>query len=193
MDITWPLTQKISEINLLLDFLKKESIKTVLEIGTFMGGTALVWANHVFPDGRVISVDFRKMEHYFYTGTDLEKCMIPIWGDSHELNTLFKVDSILNGEKVDFLFIDGDHSFEGVKKDFQMYSNFVRIGGLIGFHDILDTEFHRNLAPPDGPVEVCELWNEIKSEYESFEMLDPSGDRTFMGIGVVRWDSKEKV
>jgi len=42
-------------------------------------------------------------------------------------------------------------------------------------------------------VEVCELWNEIKSEYESFEMLDPSGDRTFMGIGVVRWDSKEKV
>lgn len=188
MDINWPLSQKISEISLVLDFLKKEQIKTILEIGTFMGGTALVWANYVFPGGRVICVDFGKMERYFYTGTDLEKYITNICGDSHEMNTFCKVREVLNGEKVDFLFIDGDHSFEGVKKDFQMYSNFVRIGGLIGFHDILDTEFHRNLAPPNGPVEVCELWDEIKTKYESFELLDPSDDRTFMGIGLIRWD-----
>jgi hypothetical protein len=30
---------------------------------------------------------------------------------------------------VDFLFIDGDHTYEGVKKDFEMYSPLVRREG----------------------------------------------------------------
>jgi len=33
------------------------------------------------------------------------------------------------------LFPDGDHSYEGVKRDFEMYSPLVRPGGIIAFHD----------------------------------------------------------
>lgn len=37
---------------------------------------------------------------------------------------------------MDFLFIDGDHAYEGVKADFEMYSPLVRKGGLVALHDI---------------------------------------------------------
>jgi hypothetical protein len=33
------------------------------------------------------------------------------------------------------LFIDGDHRYEGVRRDFEMYSPLVGAGGLIAFHD----------------------------------------------------------
>jgi hypothetical protein len=37
--------------------------------------------------------------------------------------------------KIDFLFIDGDHSYEGVKKDFELYSTILSDNGLIVIHD----------------------------------------------------------
>ena len=41
----------------------------------------------------------------------------------------------MEGNKIDVLFIDGDHSYEGVKKDFLNYSDFVRSNGLIILDD----------------------------------------------------------
>lgn len=37
--------------------------------------------------------------------------------------------------KIDFLFIDGDHSYEGVKKDFLLYSKLLSEHGIIMIHD----------------------------------------------------------
>ena len=37
--------------------------------------------------------------------------------------------------KIDFLFIDGDHSYEGVKLDFDLYSNLLSENGIIVLHD----------------------------------------------------------
>ena len=37
--------------------------------------------------------------------------------------------------KIDFLFIDGDHSYEGVKKDFELYSTIMSENGIITIHD----------------------------------------------------------
>ena len=36
---------------------------------------------------------------------------------------------------VDFVYIDGDHSYEGVKKDIEIYYDKVKKGGIIGGHD----------------------------------------------------------
>jgi hypothetical protein len=36
---------------------------------------------------------------------------------------------------IDFIFVDGDHSFEGVMRDFQLYWGFVRPGGIFAGHD----------------------------------------------------------
>lgn len=42
-------------------------------------------------------------------------------------------------EPIDVLFIDGDHTYEGVKDDWDNFSPFVKPGGKVFFHDCDDT------------------------------------------------------
>lgn len=42
---------------------------------------------------------------------------------------------VLEDIKIDILFIDGDHSYEGVKKDFDLYSKILTSSGIIILHD----------------------------------------------------------
>jgi hypothetical protein len=46
--------------------------------------------------------------------------------------------------KIDVLFIDGDHSYEGVKKDFELYSKILSDNGLIIIHDT-DGDYEESL------------------------------------------------
>ncbi|MEG4838606.1 CmcI family methyltransferase [Microcoleus sp. B9-D4] len=58
-----------------------------------------------------------------------------IKGNAWDTNTFDQVEQTLQGEPVELLFIDGDHSYEGVKKDFTIYSPLVTSGGLIVLDD----------------------------------------------------------
>lgn len=51
---------------------------------------------------------------------------------------------ILQDIKIDFLFIDGDHSYEGVKLDFDLYSTIMSENGTIIIHDT-DENYEENL------------------------------------------------
>ena len=77
--------------------------------------------------------------------------------------------------QLDFLFIDGDHSYEGVRSDFEMYAPLVRSGGLIAFHDI---------TPSKGSRHVYRFWDEIKVSYTHKEFIHRTGEGA-MGIGVL--------
>jgi predicted O-methyltransferase YrrM len=57
----------------------------------------------------------------------------------------------------DFIFIDGDHTYEAVKRDFEIYEALVRQGGIIGFHDIMRPA---GIAPG---VEVRKFWDELRA------------------------------
>jgi hypothetical protein len=46
--------------------------------------------------------------------------------------------------KIDFLFIDGDHTYEGVKLDFDLYSNLLSDKGVVVIHDT-DEEYEKTL------------------------------------------------
>ena len=46
--------------------------------------------------------------------------------------------------KIDLLFIDGDHSYEAVKKDFDLYSQILTDKGIIIIHDT-DEEYEKTL------------------------------------------------
>ena len=38
-------------------------------------------------------------------------------------------------QNIDFLFLDGDHSYEAVNKDWELYSPLLSIGSIVAFHD----------------------------------------------------------
>jgi hypothetical protein len=75
----------------------------------------------------------------------------------------------------DFLFIDGDHTYEGVEGDFEMYSPLVRRGGTIAFHDIVP-------GPPENVGGVPDFWNEIEHGFSYVELV--KGGRQ-SGYGIV--------
>ena len=105
---------------------------------------------------------------------DQNKDLRFILGDSHSQSTCDKVEEVTNGS-IDFLFIDGDHSYDGVKADYRRYEPLVAKGGIIAFHDI-QHEHDR--------VGVDRLWDELKEEYETVE-IDVSPDKTTGGIGIL--------
>jgi len=91
----------------------------------------------------------------------------------------------LRDNKVDFLFIDADHSYEGVKKDFEMYSPLVRKGGIIAFHDIIPDYYTRyGIKTSSSAGEVYKFWNEIKGKYEHLEIIKDRNQDGY-GIGVL--------
>jgi cephalosporin hydroxylase len=104
-----------------------------------------------------------------------KKCKLYLIPDSsHKQQTFDKVKQLFNGELIDFLFIDGDHSYEGVRRDYEMYGSLVRKGGVIAFHDIAKNE--------EGGC--YKFWNEIKNTKRAFNevLLDPKHEK---GIGVL--------
>ncbi len=103
--------------------------------------------------------------------------------DSHEASTKAQLLEILSGRPVDFLFIDGDHTYDGVKTDFQMYAPLVAKEGLIGFHDVVD-------HPGVPSCEVDRFWAEVKARWPHHEYLEPTDgpkSEEWGGIGVLEW------
>jgi predicted O-methyltransferase YrrM len=90
---------------------------------------------------------------------------------------------------LDVLFIDGDHTYDGVKADYQMYRPLVRKGGLIAFHDIVDdhqTKYGRPGIGWAGGVPM--FWREVKlqKEFSSCSEFIADPDQDGMGIGVLQ-------
>ncbi len=48
---------------------------------------------------------------------------------------------------LEVLFIDGDHSYEGARADFDRWSAFVRPGGHVLLHDAVDSGGYGNVYP----------------------------------------------
>ncbi len=97
--------------------------------------------------------------------------------DSHAASTKDHLQTILPPGGIDFLFIDGDHTYEGIKMDFEMYSPFVRKGGLVAFHDICT-------HPPEINCGVDKFWNEIRTRHKSWEYVENPNQGQY-GIGVL--------
>jgi len=164
---------------------------TVMEIGTAMGGTLFILVRVSSPKSLIISVDlpggmfgggyswYRKA--LYKTFAKPGQRIYLLRKDSHDLRTLNEVTRILQGKKLDLLFIDGDHTYEGVRKDFEMYSPLVRRGGIIAFHDIVP---HDRVHDPHGVVGVPRFWNEIKHSYKYLEIVKDWG-QGWAGIGVL--------
>lgn len=190
-----------SEVLSLLEQLALEPPRHILEIGTANGGSLFLLAGVATTDAHLISVDLphgefgggypRWRARLYRSFRRASQRIDLLRGDSHSTSMLDRVRKTLAGAQLDFLFIDGDHSYEGVKRDFEMYSPLVRDGGLIGFHDIVP----QTSAPRgrEGAIEggdfrsgaVPEFWRELRDQDEVMEFVDDWAQGCF-GIGVIR-------
>lgn len=128
----------------------------VVEIGCDAGG--VLWAFREAGAGQIIGVDLPGGP--YSSGRRLvDHGAAIVEGDSHEPRTLALLVKILDGRPVDLLFIDADHTYEGVKVDYEMYAPLVRPGGLVALHDICH---HDRFRFPE--VQVERLWWEITAK-----------------------------
>ena len=164
-----------SEIVELGKILQASAPRRSLEIGTNYGGTLLLLCALSPPDAKIISVDLPSGQ--FGGGYPWRK--IPLFrkfpkgrqqlhlirADSHSRDTKERVLKILDGEQLDYLFLDADHTYSGVQSDFEMYAPLVRSGGIVAFHDILT--YRR-----ESECQVERFWHEIKRHYRHLEIIE---------------------
>jgi hypothetical protein len=78
--------------------------------------------------------------------------------------------------KIDYLHIDADHTYEGCKLDFDLYSTIMNENGIISIHDT-DRKYWENFETYDGEEhDSCtgpsEAVKEISDEWEVFNLFD---------------------
>ena len=164
----------------------------VIEIGSMYGWTLQHFIHYSEEGSTVLAIDL-PVRQFVGAGDwrvakqeDNYKNVWPRWakerncklhlipGRSQHPNTLELAKEIFKNESVDFLFIDGDHSYAGVKADYEMYGPLVRKGGIIALHDIGINE--------EGGV--YHLWNQLKATHKDYkEFLCEQNEEK--GIGVL--------
>jgi predicted O-methyltransferase YrrM len=128
------IEQKPEEFKALLDFLNANSKKRIaLEIGSNYGGFA---AGLCELFDKVITIDIKHNTNF-----DLLKNKYSnyeyIISDSTNNDTINYLKSL--NIKFDFIFIDGDHSYDGVKSDYLKFKQLLNSDGYLGFHDVVSS------------------------------------------------------
>jgi cephalosporin hydroxylase len=178
-------SQILGEICGLLQLLAERSPKDLLEIGTSEGGTLYLLTRVADPAASLVSIDLHLPDPELLASFARRRQRItPIEGDSTAPATRQRAgEQFPSG--VDFLFIDGDHSYEGVKKDFELYSPLVRPGGLIAFHDIVDdNETRYGVITGGWAGGVPRFWREVKPQFQHVEFVRDY-EQDGYGIGVL--------
>jgi len=159
----WPQYQE--EIQPFIGLLKGHNVKSYLEIGCRHGDTFHAVGLALPKGSLLVAVDLpgarsgkhtsgnRRSERALHrAASDLkrrgQRVMVVI-GDSHSAEVIKKVNKYA---PFDAVFIDGDHSPDGVRADWRNYGPMT---GLVAFHDI--------------QTKVSSLYNELKAQYKHME------------------------
>lgn len=161
------------EFAMLLDIVRRSGVSTMLEIGSYTGGSLWAWSQ-IVPN--VLGVTLEAAPGQFRShGASM------VYGDSTAKATQDRVDELLGGKPVDFVFIDGGHDYYTALADFRWATRLVK-RGFIGLHDInLDLRY----PSPDftGPRQ---LWNEERNNYPTMEIANERHKDPGVGVFFVR-------
>ena len=113
--------------------------RRVLEIGTAKGGTLYLWTQAATKDAIIVSLDLPGGQFgggyplqrvpFYQAFAQPDQQLILMRDDSHTEASLQAVRSQFQDQPIDFAFIDGDHTYDGVRQDVMMYAPLVREGG----------------------------------------------------------------
>lgn len=168
------MNEIIPYLQFVLNYFKDKKDINFVEIGTCKGGNFVLCGNVLTVANKNVSgiaIDLPNQDKwggYPVNPADEIKKFNPkfkyevIIGNSHHPGTVTQFKSLLKDKKLDLLFIDGDHSYVGCKKDFELYTPFVNKGGLIVLHDVKNYPHWKH-------VEVWKFWREMSKKYKFHE------------------------
>ena len=151
-----------------------KKLKRFLEVG-FASGITNTVLHKFFDFELIVAVDYfsSNINAANLHGNMLYKNLILLCGNSRGN---FVLDSVGKLGKFDLIFIDADHTYEGVRADFENFSPFLSDVGVIGFHDV---------NCPDWPG-VRKFWEECSSgEYFRSREFVELGYKLQYGIGML--------
>jgi hypothetical protein len=155
--------QKPMELATLGVLARAYGCETAVEIGTSFGGTARFL--HMI-GLKVVAVD-----------ADLSQVRCRVSGVTYRQGNSHEMAPVA----CDLLFIDGDHSFDGALRDFELHGPYAK--KLIAFHDIVPHDLSV-LEPGTQIPEVDRLWQTIRRGLRTIEIVDSDG-HDWGGIGVI--------
>ena len=152
-----------AQSSLQIDFLKKykENFKNILEIGFNAGHSSEVFLS-TDPKSQIVSIDIGYW-YYCKFGVEFLNSKYP-----NRLSVIFK-DSVLalnNFETVsedtifDFIYIDGNHTYEYAYNDMKNCSKFANRNTIVALDDVVFDNKHRTVANAD-PTQV---WKDLLKE-----------------------------
>jgi predicted O-methyltransferase YrrM len=132
--------------------LKNRKLNRCLEIGLgFFGSTHFLF-RQMFSTTITIEQNFERIRLFgrntkaYYNKFVLSDGKSKFYhGISNAVDTVTNVYK--NENEIDFLFIDGNHSYEQVLADYLMYSPLVKRGGIIAFHDTIFVKNFNEAVP----------------------------------------------
>jgi cephalosporin hydroxylase len=163
--------------------LKREGVKSYLEIGCKHGGSLWRIASEVLPKGsRVVAVDLPHGDQSFKESRPhLEACVKRLrkglgldarlfLGDSTDPKIIQAVREL---GPFDACLIDANHTELFVRADWANYGPLARI---VAFHDIAHVVQPK---PPKMPIEVFKVWAELKDQFRNVEIKHSQGCNGF--------------
>jgi predicted O-methyltransferase YrrM len=143
---------QIDEAALLYRLARDVRTGAVAEIGRFKGGSTVMFASALPEGGELWSYDLHVALRPDMSGELLDR---ELDDALRRLGVRDKVHLLVGDSRtidppsapLALLFIDGDHSYEGAKADFERWSAFVQPGGHVLFHDAVDTGGYGNVYP----------------------------------------------
>ncbi len=137
-----PQTQTTAaERDLLIQYLPGR--KTIVEIGVYEGFTTRLLADAADPNATIYGVDpFFKGRAGISWGLCIAETYNRKQREAGKVKLVRKLSNEVGNsvpQKVDFVFIDADHSLEGIKSDWAFWSERVDQDGIIALHDTLLT------------------------------------------------------
>jgi predicted O-methyltransferase YrrM len=151
---TWMRDQV--QTNGLLDLIKElgdNSNKRMVEIGSFVGESTVLFAQSfkevIAIDPFLADYDPADPTSYLFEFKNVYETYLDRTGDHKNIKTIKLTSNdakdLLKDELFDFIYIDGLHTYDGVKTDIINYLPLVKKGGVIGGHDYGHIQEHPHL------------------------------------------------